>query len=1730
MMVVAMVVVMLVVMLVVMVVVMVMVVVVVLMLMMVTLLMSGKIGKVRAETGRGFVFFPALVSGQGASAQRLNVTCPLEDWAALEAAAAAAAAPKPAPLLLLPCGTATVTTGEQLLDALTRLQETHQRLLITLAANITLPPTTGASSSSAAASRAGEGAVAGAGGSSGSSSGSSVVLVGNDTLMVSEPSTAENAGGANSSSGGSSSSSSGSNQGRVVMVFSDLSIVNIPAGPRSTWPTGLLGNGMWHVGMDRRKDAPVQLIHLRMGLIFSAGQVKYFSYWYTRSVSLVAEERASAVWVLGVITPPVQIFSPIDGSPTLFGLTGSYIEKYNVTATSIPFLTPPPLPPVDLWSVGEPPVMPDSIGFVSSAADLVSELSVPWTGPRVIVLLANITLDKTEWPKEGFQMAAGLTLSGPSVAASIIEGPRTTLNAGGMNVARAPPGMTVSFRNLRVFNASVPISWALPQAPSSLPGFPGYDLWRARCLPDLMDDSAFKLEMHGCQVEVPELVFVLLQMYNNLQPCSPTATAAAAADLGKNCTAVTGAAVRLSSLQTQLGNLFERLFRATGKFTPLHSHSIRGWRCIEYTTKGSQPLRSPSIRGWRCIEYTTKGSQVSLHPSIRGWRCIEYTTKGSQVSLQQHLPTSMADRADRAIISHTACSHPVTQPDASTMLFLSHTLTALSMNTTTFRVIPSTMEDLKSEAGSESGAGGSLSGPLTTCNIQTLITLLMDAPGNAVAASTGPSPSPSTGAVQNHALTGGIAAGGALGIVIAFAAVALVVRRLRQRRRRLTWHGSSPSPKAGVPPAAAPVPLVGMELDGVGEASSGPAGGGGGGGGGGDGCSAFSMSFAAADQVPGKAATMLELLLDRGAMIGPISPPPPPQQLPLQQQQQLQPHHQARPTPHGGRGGVDAIEGRGINALPAGAGAGPLLPVGAAVGLPGIVGRGKNDANANDLNNGNGNDNVMNNNDNNNPNHNNNSSRGSSLSANVQRTLAGAIDGMIRKYEASGSGGEWRGLPVAIKVVLLQEGDSAARRERLVREVALSATLSHPNVVPTYHYTVQPVAVACPGGGSCGSPGVMGPGIRPRITNRPAPRDAGAPAADAAVPAALVEEADGGVTAYKLSIFMAYCDGGTLRDALRDGVFKKPWPPSALAPYQQVTGPAAAAAAAVRRQQQQHQGAAVAPPLPAAGAGPGVGVGVAEPDCLGVPHHLQQPQLGQGLAVREGAPPPLRRVLQEHEAAAAAAAAAVAAVGAVPSEAASLRSLRPPTGGAGREGRLESWQDLRAAPNQALALFAALDVARGLDYLHACNVVHGDLSLQNILLASTEPVFPDAAINASTSSSAVFAAAAAALASHGGGPSACGGGGAAVAAAAAGTTMAARVMHGVADRLPQNVSDGSTSSDVTAAAATATAVATATAAAAAAAPGCCPPNSVTPPSRPSPPPPPAAPVPQRARLATGAAAGGGGGASSADTAPAVSTDEDAEAVAGTYSTFTQSGTLGGFSLSTEEVPAVSAASVGGGGVGGGRVMPMAQRVILVNPLLGQVFKISDFGLSVRLENDETHRSGLHQGTPYYTATEVLVSGKVSPAADIYSYGVCLWCLAHGVSLCQLRHLLPPMFTPVAPTLLGHLVPELNPGLRSLIRRCLSGDPPRRPTAAALVSELHMLVQAVLGPELSPLLLGAERRELAAGRTVTGSLWGLAGAGGAGGFAGGFAGGGGPGAGVGGGVVAKGDPGGGAGGG
>ncbi|GIM04506.1 hypothetical protein Vretimale_9066 [Volvox reticuliferus] len=930
--------------------------------------------------------------------------------------------------------------------------------------------------------------------------------------------------------------------------------------------------------------------------------------------------------------------------------------------------------------------------------------------------------------------------------------------------------------------------------------------------------------------------------------------------------------------------------------------------------------------------------------------------------------------------------------------------------------------------------------------------------------------------------------------------------------------------------AGCPSPVVGVQL----------VAGGGYGGEDGHGGSAFSMSFAAGDMALGKAPTMLEQLLGREA-----GRAPGPQgvwgALPQLHQPRLQqPLSPGQPTfgiitdaamlAGGGVGGGGA-RGRAVAAAAAAAAAaaGRNHP-GQVVGPCADPDNEPNNGNYGDGDNANRKTGGV-------PDTNDTITKktpsrgamrcGSSHGETVQRALAGEIDGLIRRFEATsqhasgpqsgnnshrhrvlGSGGfgvvykgEWRGLPVAIKVVLLQDGDSATRRERLVREVALSATLSHPNIVPTYHYTIQPVAAT----GAAGAAPSWMTGHHPRVTNMPE-----ACGAAEASPTAAGLEADGGVMAYKLSIFMAYCDRGTLRDALRTGAFRRPWPPPQLVPATAALplSHGGKAGAASRRHTRQRGGSDATPTV----GGRGGATSSSGDGNLVTPYHLQplSPEnpgpMGPGTRVLLQ---PLPDTFKEELVAVA------AALGAVQQDAESPRPLRQLTGGGpGREGRLESWQDLRAAPNQALALFAALDVARGLDYLHSCNVVHGDLSLQNILLTSTESFFPELAIMASTSTSAALAATTAAFASTGGGggDGGSGGGGsggdaAAAAGPSAGSQVAAHVLRGVINRLPEEPPSCSTGNAAVEKNTATTGAVTARRAGGGGrgsgggggdgtSDGAIAPRNNSLGARsveePPKPPPPSRPEPQEtqpvmATVATLAAALLTAAEHSTETASGDydASAEDPEGMGGTtVSTNTRSCTIGGLSVGTDGATLTPWASLGGGRR---RAMTVPMRLALVQPLLGQVFKISDFGLSVRLEEDETHRSGLHQGTPYYTPTEVLLSGKLSPAADVYSYGVCLWCLVHGVSLCQIRHLLPPVFTPVAPTLLAHLAPELHPGLRSLVRRCLSGEAGRRPTAAALVVELHGLMQAVLGPELAPLLLCAERRERDAGRVVAGSL-------------------------------------------
>eukprot|EP00198_Chlamydomonas_reinhardtii_P014291 XP_001703628.1 predicted protein [Chlamydomonas reinhardtii] len=146
-------------------------------------------------------------------------------------------------------------------------------------------------------------------------------------------------------------------------------------------------------------------------------------------------------------------------------------------------------------------------------------------------------------------------------------------------------------------------------------------------------------------------------------------------------------------------------------------------------------------------------------------------------------------------------------------------------------------------------------------------------------------------------------------------------------------------------------------------------------------------------------------------------------------------------------------------------------------------------------------------------------------------------------------------------------------------------------------------------------------------------------------------------------------------------------------------------------------------------------------------------------------------------------------------------------------------------------------------------------------------------------------------------------------------------------------------------------------------------------------------------------------------------------------------------------------------------------------LLCFTYKIGDMGLAVHLDG-ATHVSNLVQGTPFFSAPEVMSSGRVSPAADIYSFGVLLFLLLHGVSMGQIRNFLPRYaFVSVEPVLRALTSTELPPPAQSLLFACLDPAPASRPTASSARAQLEEILRDTAGDELATLLLDSERREV-----------------------------------------------------
>jgi serine/threonine protein kinase len=60
--------------------------------------------------------------------------------------------------------------------------------------------------------------------------------------------------------------------------------------------------------------------------------------------------------------------------------------------------------------------------------------------------------------------------------------------------------------------------------------------------------------------------------------------------------------------------------------------------------------------------------------------------------------------------------------------------------------------------------------------------------------------------------------------------------------------------------------------------------------------------------------------------------------------------------------------------------------------------------------------------------------------------------------------------------------------------------------------------------------------------------------------------------------------------------------------------------------------------------------------------------------------------------------------------------------------------------------------------------------------------------------------------------------------------------------------------------------------------------------------------------------------------------------------------------------------------------------------LSVIAKLTDFGLSRALDPTATHVSNYRVGTASFMAPEVVQHGRMTPASDIYSVGVIMWCM------------------------------------------------------------------------------------------------------------------------------------------
>ena len=118
-------------------------------------------------------------------------------------------------------------------------------------------------------------------------------------------------------------------------------------------------------------------------------------------------------------------------------------------------------------------------------------------------------------------------------------------------------------------------------------------------------------------------------------------------------------------------------------------------------------------------------------------------------------------------------------------------------------------------------------------------------------------------------------------------------------------------------------------------------------------------------------------------------------------------------------------------------------------------------------------------------------------------------------------------------------------------------------------------------------------------------------------------------------------------------------------------------------------------------------------------------------------------------------------------------------------------------------------------------------------------------------------------------------------------------------------------------------------------------------------------------------------------------------------------------------------------------------------------KLLDFGLA-QLFMEECTEPYRVAGTWLYMSPEQASTGRLTPASDIYSFGLLLQeCLVHSHPFAALND--PPHFTNLTETALAEHRAKLPPRLRNLLAKMTARDPLRRPAAHAVLKDLKQII-------------------------------------------------------------------------